>query len=109
MVMRFNLYESGVCIRSNHTYSESESKDAYKSIEQKEGMLRGGLSHSLAPLKEQVMIDYLSHTRLSARVCVETPAILLSFLNCFTDIFVVTKFHTFPLFQPNNTFCNTLE
>ena len=106
--MRFNLYESGVCIRSNHTYSESESKDAYKSIEQKKGRLRVGLSHSLAPLKQQVMIGVRSNTHLSARIHVETPAILLPLHNLFTDILVVLNLHAFVFFQSNKTFRSIL-
>jgi len=71
---------------------------------QKEGRLRTVFS-----FKQQVMIDYLSHTRLSARVRVETPAVLLPFLYCFTDILVVTNFYALPFFQPNLTSWRTLE
>ena len=42
------------------------------------------------------------HSRvLSAGVCVETPALLLPFLDCFADILVVTNLHAFPFFQLN--------
>jgi hypothetical protein len=58
---------------------------------------------SLTFLKQQVMIDYVSHTFGSTSVGVETPAIPLVFLNCFADILVVLDFHAFIFFQLNIT------
>jgi hypothetical protein len=73
----------------------------------KKGKLRGGLSHSLAPLKQQIMIDIVCHwsrTHASRLIGVETPALLLPFLNCFTNVLVVLNFYAFPFFQFNSPF-----
>jgi len=56
--------------------------------------------HSLAPLKQQVMV-YPDITT-SHLIGVEMPAISLPFLNCFTDILVVLNFHAHVFFQPNS-------
>jgi len=61
------------------------------------GKLRVSLSYSLAPLKQQIMIDK-SWGPLSL-IGVEPPALLLPLLNRFTNIFVVTNLHAFILFQ----------
>jgi len=73
-------------------------------LKQKRKKLRVGLSHSLAFLKQQVVIGFRCNTSLSARIRVQTPSILLPFLNCFTDILMVTNLHTFPFFQLIFTF-----
>ena len=72
---------------------------------QKKGGSRGNLFRSLAFLKQQVMIDRTaSDVGSSTSVGVETPAILLVFLNCFRDIFMMPNLQAFPFFQPNFTF-----
>jgi NRPS condensation-like uncharacterized protein len=64
----------------------------------------------LALLKQQVMNGPHCQSGVSStNVGVETPTILLPFLNCFTDIFVVTNLHAFPFFQLNFTFYNNSE
>ena len=59
---------------------------------------------SFASLKQQVMIGFCSNTALSARIRMETPAILLPFLDFVTDILVVLNFHAHVFFQLNFTF-----
>ncbi len=68
--------------------------------------VRVSLSHSLAPLKQQVMVDTVCHwsrTHASRLIGVEPPAILLPFLNRLTDILMVVYLHAFPFFHLNLT------
>jgi hypothetical protein len=70
----------------------------------KRGKIEKRRSYSFALLKQQVMIDLTaSDGESSTSVGVETPTILFPFLNCFTDILVVTNLHAFPFFQLNIT------
>jgi hypothetical protein len=58
------------------------------------------------------MIDnvrYWSRAYASRLIDVETPALLLPFLNCFNDILVVLNFHAFPCFQLAIIIRNILE
>jgi len=57
----------------------------------------------LAFLEQQVMVDF-SHIGSSSLIRVETPTVVLPFLNCFTDILVVANLHTDVFFQLNITF-----
>ena len=57
---------------------------------------------SLASLKQQVMVGVCSNTHLSARIRVETPAILLPLHDLFTDVLVVLNLHAFIFFQPTS-------
>jgi len=55
------------------------------------------LSGSLAFLKQQVMLDVCPKS--SCLVCVETPTLLLPFLNSFAYILVMTNLNTLVFFQ----------
>ena len=74
---------------------------------EKNGKPGVGRSRSFAFLKQQVVVDVVYHwSRTHARrlVGVETPAISLPFLNCFTDLIMVPNLHTFPFLQRIFTF-----
>ena len=58
---------------------------------------------SLALLKQQVMV--YPDVTTSHLIGVETPAILLPFLDFFTNILVMLDFHAHVFFQLNITFC----
>ena len=54
----------------------------------------------LALFEQQVVIYFQSFPYMrSASICVESPAILLIFLDFFAYVFVVIDLHTFPFFQ----------
>jgi hypothetical protein len=62
---------------------------------------------SLAPFKEQVMVD--PDITASHLIGVKTPAIPLKALNRLTDILVVLDLHTHPFFQFNSPFPQSKE
>jgi hypothetical protein len=68
---------------------------------------RSGLVASFPFFKQQVMIGKCrsSHSLIG----MEPPTIPLPFLNCLSDILVVTNLHALPFFQLNLTLRNTSE
>ena len=87
--------------KCNTACGHNAQKKTYSvELKQKKGKLRVGLLQSLAFLKQQVMVDICSIC--SCLIGVESPAVLLPFLNCFTYVLMVTNFHAFPFFQLNS-------
>jgi len=69
-------------------------------------LIVGLFTFSLALLKQQVMV--YPDVTTSHLIGVETPAILLPFLDFFTNILVMLNFHAHVFFQLNITFGSTL-
>jgi len=105
------VYDLGKCFQNQYfRFLRDHSRKSYAHQMIKMGKVKPGAQPSLSfSFKQQVMVNSHHCPDSSTSIGVETPAVLLPFLNCLTDPPVIRNLHAFIYFQPNLTFGNTLE